>query len=184
LRSEFREGEGPREEETQESQDGGERGNLRAAVPTGSGIKPLKPTFFQSACGSEGRMRASDGSPLHVAAGLKRQEGMARREAGRSLSGQALKGEPRERARLKHTGETVSGARRRGRQELRGRNVTRGRHAPGVCGSCGWVALWGHKPRESEVVGFGRRTEAGSDSEAGCKPVEGTQSVTRLRPRT
>jgi len=38
------------------------------------------------------------------------------------------------------------------------------------------VALWGHKPRESEVVGFGRRTEAGSDSGAESKP-EGGQAA-------
>jgi hypothetical protein len=42
------------------------------------------------------------------------QEGQSGREAGRSLPGHALKGEPRERARLKDTGEILRGEKRRG----------------------------------------------------------------------
>jgi len=62
---------------------------------------------------------ATPGKPAQTGLCLKHpdrqsQEGRERREAGRSLPGHALKGEPRERARLKDTGETVWGGRRRG----------------------------------------------------------------------
>jgi len=62
-------------------------------------------------------------------------EGKHCRETMRFRSGQALKGEPRERARLKQIGEFVEGGRRRGAAEARGRNVTREMEFPGVCGS-------------------------------------------------
>jgi hypothetical protein len=45
----------------------------------------------------------------------------------RSMPGQALKGKPRGRARMKQAGEIATGARRRGRLERRGRNRTRRR---------------------------------------------------------
>lgn len=72
-----------------------------------------------------------------------------RRETMRSLPGQALKGEPHERARLKHIGEIVEGARRRSGPEPQGRNMTRGAEAPGMVALGNWVALKGKKPRES-----------------------------------
>lgn len=62
-------------------------------------------------------------------------EGKRCREAARFQSGQALKGEPRERARLKEIGEFVEGERRRGAAEARGRNLTRAVECPGVRGS-------------------------------------------------
>jgi hypothetical protein len=61
--------------------------------------------------------------------------GEAPPRGGRFRSCQALKGEPRERARLKEIGESVEGGRRRGAAEARGRNVTREVECPGVCGS-------------------------------------------------
>jgi hypothetical protein len=91
----------------------------------------------------------------------------------------ALKGEPRERARLKHTGEIDEGARRRSGQEPQGRNVTRELECPGVVALVGMMALWGMKPRESGAGDARRKTVSnagipGSDSEAGLKPEEGT----------
>lgn len=61
--------------------------------------------------------------------GRQSHEGMPRRETRRPLSGQASKGEPRGRARMKHAGEVAGGARRRGTQEVRGRNMTGVRQA-------------------------------------------------------
>jgi hypothetical protein len=66
-----------------------------------------------------------------------------------STPAEALKGEPRERARLKHTGEIGEGERRRSGQEPQGRNVTRDLESPGVVALAGMFALWGVKPRES-----------------------------------
>lgn len=94
--------------------------------------------------------------------------GIANRTRGRgagmrrpSSPAQALKGEPRKRARLKNTGEIGEGARRRSGQEPQGRNVTRDLESPGVVALAGTLALWGKKPRESgagEAVERRRRT--------------------------
>jgi hypothetical protein len=92
--------------------------------------------------------------------GSQSREGMRRREAVRSRQCQALKGEPRERARLKHIGEIVPGARRRGGQEPRGRNMTRARQArERWLGTVG-LRCWGNEPRESDGAGMLRRADA------------------------
>lgn len=100
------------------------------------------------------------------------QEGRSGREAGRSLHGQALKGEPRERARLKNTGEIIAGARRRGTQEVRGRNMTRAGKVRER-----WLALIGLRCGGRNLGRarrrHGRRRIPGSDSEAGRKPEDG-----------
>jgi hypothetical protein len=108
--------------------------------------------------------------------GSQSHEGMCGREAGRSLFGKALKGEPRERARLRDTGETVTGARRRGTQEVRGCNMTRVRQAREW-----WlgrlVALRGEETSGERTRRlFGARIP-GHHSEAGCKLAEGSQSL-------
>jgi len=95
----------------------------------------------------------------------------------RFLPGQALKGEPRGRARLRHTGERATGARRRGRQERRGRNFDPEEATPGAVARRLWVASWGNKPRESR---WRRRTASrsiGSHSEAGRKSEGGTRAI-------
>jgi len=137
---------------TQESQDFcPKRGNPSDVVPTGRGRKPLKR-------GLDARKRVG---PLHVGPGAiriagdggsaNRKRGRSHREMTRFRPGQALKGEPRERVRLKHTGEIVGGARRRSGLEPQGRNMTRGAEAPGMVAPDDWVALRGNKPRESEA---------------------------------
>jgi len=85
--------------------------------------------------------------------GANRTRGCGRREATRSVPGQALKGEPRERARLKDTGEIVEGATRRSGQEPQGRNWTRGMEAPGWVALDGWVALWGNRTSGERCAG-------------------------------
>jgi len=126
-------------------------------LPTGKGRKPLK---------RDPGVRKGIG-PVHVGFGViriagdagfvNRKRGGARREAGRPLPGQALKGEPRERARLKHTGEIVEGGRRRSGREPHGRNVTREVEVPGVVALDGWVALRGKEPRESAAQDVRRK---------------------------
>jgi hypothetical protein len=60
-----------------------------------------------------------------------RKRGCCAERRKRSLSCQALKGEPHERAWLKKTREIATGARRRSRQERQGRNKTRRRQLRG-----------------------------------------------------
>lgn len=115
-------------------------------TPTGEGSKPL-----------ERRRPFGSGDP---AATRQTQEGKRRREATRSSSCQALKGEPRGRARVKQTGETARGARRRGGQEPRGRNMTRGVDAPGVVALHGWVASMGKRTSGERCAGPLRRDPA------------------------
>jgi len=90
--------------------------------------------------------------------GSQSQEGMRRREATRPLPGQALKGEPRGRARLRYTGEAVQGARRRGGQEPRGRNMTRGVEAPGRVALDGRVVPMGKETSRERSVRHRPRT--------------------------
>jgi len=116
-------------------------------TPTGSGTKPLKR-----------RRRCGSGDP---AATRQSQEGMSRREARRSLPCQALKGEPRGRARPRHAGEAAQGARRRGGREPRGRNMTRETEAPGVVALRGRVASRGEETSGERCVGSLRRAPRG-----------------------
>jgi hypothetical protein len=90
-----REGECPREDETQESQDGTQRRNPHVQVSTGSGSKPL-----------ERRRRCGSGDP---AATRQPQEGMRRREAGAIAVVSSSEGVPPRRARLRNAGEAVPG---------------------------------------------------------------------------
>jgi len=91
------------------------------------------------------------------------------------LVGQALKGEPRERAGLKHVRETIEGGKRRGPSKGRGRHVTRGRQARGwlllMEGlRCGGINL----EKAARVIVRGRGS--GSYSGAGRKPGRGLVS--------
>jgi hypothetical protein len=84
---------------------------------------------------------------------------------------------------LRHTGEIATGARRRGRQERRGRNFDPEEATPGVVARRVWVAPWGNKPRESR---WRRRTaprSIGSHSEAGRKSEGGTRAIHLVRAR-
>lgn len=93
--------------------------------------------------------------PIGSARSVSRDRAANRRKGGdaerrtRSRPGQALKGEPRGRARMKQAGEIGTGATRRGRLERRGRNIDPEEATPGVVARRGWVAPWGNKPHES-----------------------------------
>jgi hypothetical protein len=163
-----REGESPREEEAQESQE--DEGPQRCGVvpPTRQGDQTLAARPRRTLCPERGgdRRRAvhdperwefrkeyqrqpyqcaeAERSRRQVRAGetgtrrtawsfgsatplANRKKGCCAERRKRSLSCQALKGEPHERAWLKNTREIATGARRRSRQERQGRNKTRRR---------------------------------------------------------
>jgi hypothetical protein len=109
--------------------------------------------------GPKGKGRATGkGSPFPLSSGIRgtrganRKRGCVAERRTRPLPGQALKGEPRGRARLRHTGEAVQGARRRGGQEPRGRNVTRGVETPGVVALDGRVVPMGKQTSRERSV--------------------------------
>jgi len=83
---------------------------------------------------------------------VNRKRGGAAERRRRHLPGEALKGEPRGRARLRHTGEAMQGARRRGGQEPRGRNMTRELEGPGAVALHGWVASRGKRTSRERVA--------------------------------
>lgn len=98
-----------------------------------------------------GRCVPPIGSARSVSRGREanRRKGSDAERRTRSRPGQALKGEPRGRARMKQAGEIVTGARRRSRLERQGRNFDPEEATPGVVARRGWVAPWGNKPHES-----------------------------------
>jgi len=125
------------------------RGDPSVEAPTGRGSKPLKrgpdrrkPVVLPHVGPGAIQVAGDDGN-------ANRKRGCHRREAMRPQPGQALKGEPRERARVINIGEIVEGARRRSGQEPQGRNMTREVEFPGMVALDGMVALLGKKPRES-----------------------------------
>jgi hypothetical protein len=160
AREEGRSGTGPtRDEGWGKPQGGGTPGERdresRAGKPVdhgrnGLGEKTPEARSWRAEACHAGERRKPEQSGFADDAGnanRKRGSGVGRRR--RPSSANALKGEPRERARLKHTGEIGEGARRRSGQEPQGRNVTRDLECPGVVALVGMMALWGTKPRES-----------------------------------
>jgi hypothetical protein len=165
----FREGECPREGESQESQEAAGPWKHGRGFPTGMGIKPLqrgraRPAVWhgghrgrghprsgatrkaerpegrqyratrrsRKATGhgrGTGEVRTADRQcPIGSARpSANRRKGCDAERRTRSMPGQALKGKPRGRARMKQAGEIVTGARRRSRLERQGRNRTRRR---------------------------------------------------------
>jgi len=100
-------GESPREKKAQESQDVGRAGKPVADIPTREGLKPLKrcPDRIKNPTGQCG---------WNAALGKRIARGeVTADKAAQPSPGQALKGKPRERARLRHTGEMIKGEKRR-----------------------------------------------------------------------
>jgi hypothetical protein len=100
----------------------------------------------------------------------------------RFLPGQALKGEPRGRARLRHTGEIATGGRRRGRQERRGRNVTRRRQLREWWLVAVGLRLGGTDLERADGVGGRRHGPSGHTLQRGGRPREAREPFIRFAP--
>jgi hypothetical protein len=149
-RPETRDGESPREAEPQESQIADPNGETRGPRSKRRREQTPEARSGRTEVRHAGERRNPEQSGFADDAGIanrKRGGGAGMRRL--STPAEALKGEPRERARLKHTGEIGEGERRRSGQEPQGRNVTRDLESPGVVALAGMFALWGVKPRES-----------------------------------
>jgi hypothetical protein len=105
-------------------------------------------------------------APAAKADGRQSQEGRGRREAARSPARAGPGGRNPGSAPGGDTGETAAGARRRGRQERRGRNRTRRRYLREWWLVAERLRCGGEEPRESGAPFIGAGI-AGSDSGAG-----------------
>jgi len=112
-----------------------------------------------------------------------RRKGSCVERRVQSLPGQALKGEPRGRARMKHAGEIATGARRRGRSERRGRNRTRRRQLRGR-----WLVViglrrGGRNLERADGAGGRRHGRPGNTPKRGERPRKVREPFTRFRAR-
>jgi hypothetical protein len=149
-RLETRAGECPREAEPQESQIADPNGETRGPRSKRRREQAPEARSGRAEARHAGERRSPEQSGFADDAGIaNRRRGSGAGMRRRPSPAEALKGEPRERARLKHTGEIGEGARRRSGQEPQGRNVTRELENPGVVALAGMMALWGVRPRES-----------------------------------
>jgi len=112
-----------------------------------------------------------------------RRKGSCVERRVQSLPGQALKGKPRGRARLKHTGEIVTGARRRGRSERRGRNRTRRRQLRGRWLVAIGLRRGGRNLERADVAGGRRHGRPGKTPKRGERPRKVREPFTRFRAR-
>jgi hypothetical protein len=112
-----------------------------------------------------------------------RRKGSCVERRVQSLSGQALKGKPRGRARLKHAGEIATGARRRGRQERRGRNLTRRRQLREWWLVARRLRRGGRNLERADDAGGRRHGHPGKTPKRGERPRKVRGLVTQVRAR-
>jgi hypothetical protein len=132
-----------------------------------------------------GEVRTADSAvPDSVARGrmANRRKGCDAERRTRSMPGQALKGKPRGRARMKQAGEIATGARRRGRLERRGRNRTRRRQLREW-----WLAAIGLRRGGTNLeragdAGGRRRGRPGDTPKRGERPRKAREPVTGFAP--
>jgi len=149
----------------------GDRATRRSRKATGHGAGP-------------GRCVPPIGSARSVSRGREanRRKGSDAERRTRSRPGQALKGEPRGRARMKQAGEIVTGARRRSRLERQGRNKTRRRQLREW-----WLVAVGLRRGGTNLMRAGdaggrRRGRPGDTPKRGERPRKARELVKQFAP--